>query len=154
MRKFICICLFLTANIFMPALLSAYDSDLIVKELLKTSKMPDGSPVHYTVTDDPEVTVLDITIPPGKETGWHYHPIALYAYVLEGALTVETGDGKSYTYTSGQPIIEFVNQVQNGINKTDKPVRLVVFYLGIKDKPGAVMATGPEKKPETKGEVK
>ena len=154
MKKVICISLFFAVYIFMPVLLFAYDSGLVSVELVKTTKLPDGSPVYYTVTNDPEITVLDITILPGKETGWHYHPVALYAYVLEGTLDVEIEDGKSYTYVSGQPIIEFVNKVHNGINKTDKPVRLIAFYSGIKDKPGTIMVTGPKVKLETKGDTK
>jgi len=69
-------------------------------------------------------------------------------------VTVEIKGGKSYIYSAGQPFVEFVNIVQNGINKTDKPVRLIAFYSGIKGKPGTVMVSGPGSRPEIKGSMK
>jgi len=44
--------------------------------------------------DDPEVTVMTVELSPGTETGWHTHPVLVYAYILSGSLTVEV-EGKN-----------------------------------------------------------
>jgi len=50
-------------------------SGLIIKELLKTDTTSIGQKISYPDFADPAVTMLKITIPPGKSTGWHKHNI-------------------------------------------------------------------------------
>ena len=123
------ICLFLT-----PFLISAgeYEGAVQAKILLKTTTTGSGDPIAYLKTDQPEVTVMKVDIAPGAETGWHTHPVPVYAYVLAGTLTVNIEGHKSLTFNEGDVIIEVMNTRHNGVNTGKVPVRLVVFYTGAK----------------------
>jgi len=82
---------------------------------------PDGTP---------EVTVVVVTIPPGGETGWHVHAVPLFAYVLEGAVTVDYGEKGIKVIEAGDGILEAMNWPHNGMNKGDTPLRILAVYMG------------------------
>jgi len=64
--------------------------------------------------------------------------VAVYAYVLQGSLTIEMETGKRYIFKEGDAIIEVVNTAHNGMNTGKVPVKLVVFYTGEQEKPTTV----------------
>ena len=64
-----------------------------VKKLITSTTSSNGDPLLYLQTAQPEVTALIVTIPPGGSTGWHKHPVPVYAYVMEGVLNVELKSG-------------------------------------------------------------
>ena len=118
-----------------------------VKKLITSSTSSNGDPLLYLQTAQPEVTALVVTIPPGGSTGWHMHPVPVYAYVLEGTLAVELKDGRTFHFKKGDPILEVINTLHNGYNSGRVPVKLVVFYTGavgvpnvIKEVPEAMQA--------------
>ncbi len=127
----------------MPAAASGdgYGGGVAVTELARTSVTADGRPVAYPRTDRPEVTALLVEIPPGGETGWHLHPVPVYAYIISGVLEVEM-DGATRTYHEGEVIIEAVGTPQNGRNRGTTPVRLVAFYTGEQGKPSTQKVEG------------
>ena len=93
-----------------------YASGVEAALILKTTTTTGHYPAKYLNTERPEITVMKVEIKPGAETGWHSHPVPLYAYVLEGDLTVEVKGGKTYHFTAGDAIVEFVNVPHNGKN--------------------------------------
>lgn len=107
-----------------------YANSVAVEKLLTTTSDYTGKSVAYLKTDSPEITVLVVHVPPGGSTGWHLHRVPVYAYMLEGELTVEMKNGTGYTFTKGQPIIEVMNTLHNGRNNGKKEASLVVFYTG------------------------
>jgi quercetin dioxygenase-like cupin family protein len=118
-----------------------------VKKLITSSTSSNGEPLVYLRTTQPEVTALIVTIPPGGSTGWHKHPVPVYAYVMEGVLSVELKDGRTFLFKKGDPILEVINTFHNGYNSGTVPAILVVFYTGavgvpnvIKEEPVAVPA--------------
>lgn len=115
-----------------------YNGAVQAKVILKATKTVTGQDIRYLKTDNPEVTVLDVVLPPGAETGWHIHPVPVYAYVLSGTLEVRTEDGKSNRFKEGDAIIEAVNTPHNGKNIGTTLVHLVVFYTGEVGKPVTV----------------
>ena len=129
----------------MPLSVSAgeYDTGVQGKVILHTDKMSNGEPIDYLDKDHPRVTVMKVEIAPGKETGWHSHPMEVYAYVLTGRLTVELEGGKKTEYKKGDAIIEVVNLKHNGINRGKIPVKLVVFYLGGEGMPTVIKTDKP-----------
>lgn len=129
----------------MPLSVSAgeYDTGAQGKVILHTDKMSNGEPIDYLDKDHPKVTVMKVEIAPGKETGWHSHPMEVYAYVLTGRLTVELEGGKKTEFQEGDAIIEVVNVNHNGINKGKIPVKLVVFYLGGEGMPTVIKTDKP-----------
>ncbi|AGA92069.1 cupin domain-containing protein [Thioflavicoccus mobilis 8321] len=98
----------------------------------------DGAPIAYPCTDRPEVTAAEVTIAPGAETGWHKHPIPLYAYVQQGELEVRLDDGRVSSFHGGDVIFEVVDTWHNGKNVGDDEVKLIVFYLGIAGEPTTI----------------
>lgn len=120
-----------------------YDTGVHGKVILQTDKMSNGEPIDYLDKDHPRVTVMTVEIAPGKGTGWHSHPMEVYAYVLSGRLTVEIEGGKTTEFKKGDAIIEVVNLKHKGFNKGKIPVKLVVFYLGAEDMPNVIKTDNP-----------
>ncbi len=121
--------------------------NVVVKKLIISSRSSNGERLVYLRTNKPEVTALLVTIPPGGSTGWHKHPVPVYAYVMEGALTVELKDGRTFLFKQGEAILEVINTLHNGYNPGSVPTTLVVFYTGavgvpnvVKEEPLAVPA--------------
>lgn len=102
-----------------------------------------GTPLAYP-QGTPNVTSAIVTIPPGGETGWHEHEVPLFAYILEGELTVDYGSKGKKTYHAGEAVLEAVGWPHNGTNTGSAPMKLVAVYMGggsaantIKVAPGA-----------------
>jgi quercetin dioxygenase-like cupin family protein len=105
---------------------------------LKTTTTTGNYPVKYLNTDKPEITAMKVEIAPGAETGWHSHPVPVYAYVLQGDLTVEVKEENTYHFTAGDAIVEVVNIPHNGKNLGTTPVVLIAFYTGETGTPNTV----------------
>ena len=140
-----CVWIWMAFLLMMPfgAKAGEYDSGVQGKIILETEKMSNGEPIDYQDTDHPRVTVMTVDIAPGAKTGWHSHPMPVYAYVMSGRLTVQIEGGKTTEFKKGEAIIEVVNLRHNGINQGKIPVKLVVFYLGGKDVPNVIKADKP-----------
>ena len=117
-----------------------YDSGVKATLILKTTTTTGNYPAKYLNTERPEITAMKVEIKPGAETGWHSHPVPLYAYVQEGNLTVEVRGGNTYHFNAGDAIVEVVNIPHNGKNLGTMPVVLIVFYTGEIGTPNTVMA--------------
>ncbi|MGD9950789.1 MAG: cupin domain-containing protein [Desulfobulbus sp.] len=123
---------------------AGYSSGVTANVLNKTSVTGDGQKIVYPQTDKAEVTAMLVNIAPGAETGWHKHPIPVYAYVISGDLTVELEGGQRFSYSTGNAIIEVVNTMHNGKNTGAEPVKLAVFYLGAEGVPNVIKPEGQQ----------
>jgi quercetin dioxygenase-like cupin family protein len=115
------------------ASVSAFASDyegVKVTLIKKATSAANGQKLAYAKAENPEVTVALVEIPPGGDTGWHSHPILVYAYILSGAITVALEGGGQYDFKEGEAILEVINTPHIGRNKGEAPVKLVVFYTG------------------------
>ena len=139
---FCLISLFLTAP---PALTAEYSAGVSAKILKKTSTTGNGQKITYPLTDRAEITAMTVDLAPGAETGWHKHPVPVYAYVISGNLSVELEDGTQLFYKAGEAIVEVVNTLHNGKNIGTEPVKLAVFYLGIEGTPNVIKPVQTEK---------
>lgn len=117
-----------------------YDQSVQITPLLQTDKTNIGQPIKYPDTDNPEVTIVKVVIPPGAETGWHKHPVHGYAVILQGELNIKRSDGEGYTYRAGDAFAEMVDTIHRGENTGDEPVELIMFITGEKDLPFSVSA--------------
>ncbi len=88
----------------------------------------------------PKVTAAIVTIPPGGETGWHLHEVPLFAYILEGEITLDYGEKGLKVAKAGDGMLEAVDWAHNGMNKTDKPLRILAVYMGAEGIPNAETA--------------
>ncbi len=113
---------------------AGYGSRVSVTPWLKTSTTASGAPMAWPLGQG-EVTMAEVVLAPGASTGWHVHPIPVFAFLLEGTLEVALEGGQTRTYHRGQAIAEVVNIRHNGINRSPGPVRLLVAYCGVKGEP-------------------
>ncbi|MET3135252.1 quercetin dioxygenase-like cupin family protein [Oxalobacteraceae bacterium GrIS 1.11] len=114
---------------------SAIDNSAAVKvtPLMKTSASWDAKPIVYP-QGQAEVTGLVVEIAAGGQTGWHEHPVASFAYVLEGTLEVTRATGETKLVHAGEMFPEVVNTLHNGRSMDGKAVKLLVLYAGSTDK--------------------
>jgi quercetin dioxygenase-like cupin family protein len=115
-----------------------YSSEIKIEKLMKTDTTETGQHIDYPDITSEEVSILKVTIPPGKSTGWHKHLFPVFAYVLKGTLTVQQENGKKIRIQKNEPSAESVNMYHIGMNEGKEPVVLIVFYMGEKDKPISV----------------
>ncbi|MDP3641801.1 MAG: cupin domain-containing protein [Bacteroidota bacterium] len=114
-------------------------SGLIIKELLRTDTTSIGQKMTYPKFSDPEVTMLKITIPPGKSTGWHKHNFPVFAYVIKGTLTVELDDHRVIKFKEDSTFAEMMNTYHNGKNMEDSDLEVIAIYLGGKGQKLSIM---------------
>lgn len=100
-------------------------------------------PIAYPA-GTPKITAAIVTIPPGGETGWHTHAVPLFAYILDGALTVDYGSKGTKVYAAGGGVMEAIEWPHNGTNKGEVPVRLLAVYMGADGVANATTAAGAE----------
>lgn len=111
-----------------------YNSDIKIEKLLKTDTTSIGQHIVYPSFSNDEVTIAKFTIPPGKSTGWHLHNFPVFAYVLQGTLTVDVRDGKSLVFPVNSTFAEVINVYHNGINNGCEDLVLIAFFMGEKGK--------------------
>jgi quercetin dioxygenase-like cupin family protein len=97
---------------------------VVATTLLKTTVTATGQKIVFPIANT-EVTALIVDIPAGADTGWHEHPYPRYAYVLDGAVTVENDTGTRNTYAAGSFIVEQIGTYHHGT--TTMPTRLLVI---------------------------
>lgn len=114
-------------------------SELIIKDLLRTDTTSIGQKITYPEFADPEVTMLKITIPPGKSTGWHKHNIPVFAYVVKGTLTVELEDHRVIQFKEESTFAEMREAYHNGTNMEDSDLVLIAIYMGGKGQKLSIM---------------
>src|ERR1700736_598236 len=119
----------------------------LLTPILESGQTIIGQPIAYP-TGTPKVTAAIVLVPPGKETGWHTHAVPLFAYVLEGELSVDYGDKGIKVYKAGDGLLEAMNWPHNGTNKTAAPVRILAVYMGAEGQTNAEPAATPPAKPQ------
>ncbi len=143
----VCLCLTGLLLIVPPAFTADYNAGVTAKVLKKTSVTGNGQKISYPLTENAEVTAMTVDLAPGAETGWHQHPVPVYAYVVSGTLSVELEDGQVFSFGTGEAVIEVVNTLHNGKNRGTEPVQLAVFYLGAEGMPNVEKPEAAGKKP-------
>jgi len=135
MRKYIlffalfCICYNASAQ---------YNKGIVLEPVLKTDTTSIGQKIVYPNFANDEVSIVKVTIPPGKSTGWHKHTFPVFAYVLKGTLTVEIEGKKTVQFAENSSFSEVINTLHNGENRGNEDVVLIAFFMGEKGKPLSV----------------
>jgi len=100
--------------------------------LLSTGTSILGEPIRYPKTGPAHVTAAIVTLAPGARTMMHKHGVPLFAYILDGELTVDYGKRGTRTYRQGQSFMEAMTVAHFGVNNGSQPVRLLAVYMGAK----------------------
>jgi quercetin dioxygenase-like cupin family protein len=100
--------------------------------LLSTGKTIVGETIRYPRTGEAHVTAAIFTLEPGGKSILHKHGVPLFAYILEGELTVDYGKHGTRTYKKGDSLMEAMNVAHFSVNNGTEPVRLLAVYMGAK----------------------
>lgn len=109
-------------------------ADVRVQPLLRTTTSWNGAQLAWPA-GRAELTVLEVTIAPGAETGWHEHPVPSFGVLLEGELEIRLRGGEVKRLRAGEALAEVVATAHNGRVVGDVPARLLVFYAGAQGVP-------------------
>ena len=115
-----------------------YNKGVVLETVLKTDTTSIGQKIVYPSFANEEVSIVKVTLPPGKSTGWHKHLFPVFAYVLQGTLTVEIENKKTLQFPANSSIAEVLNTLHNGVNNGKEDVILIAFFMGEKGKPLSV----------------
>lgn len=99
-------------------------------ELLKTAKTVAGEDIVYPTSGPAKVTALVVTIAPGTETVLHHHPAPMFAYILEGEVSVDYGAAGKRTFRPGDAFMEAMAASHKGVNAGTVPVRILAVSMG------------------------
>jgi quercetin dioxygenase-like cupin family protein len=119
------------------------DAPLEVRPILSTDKTVTNETIQYPSGAPAHLTAVEIVLQPGQQTGWHIHRVPLFGYILEGELTVDYGPSGQRTYRQGDGFAEATNQVHNGHNRSQTPVKILAVFIGMEGVPGTSLAPPP-----------
>lgn len=89
-----------------------------------------GETIRYPTIGPAQVTAAIVTLAPGASTIVHKHGVPLFAYILDGELTVDYGPHGKRTYGKGTAFMEAMDVAHFGVNTDRGPVRILAVYLG------------------------
>jgi quercetin dioxygenase-like cupin family protein len=131
MRQPLWVAAFLLAVIVAPGKRAgAEDVGYPLVPLLSTGTTVLGEPLHYPASGPAHVTAAIVTLAPGAKTILHRHGVPLFAYILEGELTVDYGVRGKRTYRQGEALMEAMDVPHYGLDTGAQPVRILAVYLG------------------------
>jgi Uncharacterized conserved protein, contains double-stranded beta-helix domain len=97
--------------------------------LLSTDVTTIGQPFSYP-EGPAQLTAAIITMKPGEKTGWHKHDAPLFAYIMEGELTVDYGPAGIKNYVAGDSFVEAFLTEHNGENTGKAIARILAVFAG------------------------
>ncbi len=96
---------------------------------VSTSKTIVGEDIVYP-KGKAVVTSAIVVMAPGERTILHRHGVPLFAYMLEGELTVDYGAHGTRVYKQGDSFMEAMNVSHAGRNTGGGTVRILAVYIG------------------------
>lgn len=100
-------------------------------ELFTTDKTIVDEPLAYPA-GQAEVQAAIVTLAPGEETPMHKHGVPLFAYILEGEVTVDYGSHGKKVYKQGDSFMEAMAVDHVGRSTGTVPVKILAVYMGAK----------------------
>ena len=102
--------------------------DVSAQTILDTNMTVIGQDIQYP-SGSPQIISKIVTIPVGAETGDHIHEYPMFAYIMDGEVSVDYGEQGIKTYVKGESIVEAINYTHNGKNNGDKPTEILVVLI-------------------------
>ncbi|WP_421725755.1 cupin domain-containing protein [Bauldia sp.] len=130
----------LLATIAMPTVAVSEESQQyqnLLTQLFADNKTIIGQAIDAYPTGTPKITAVIVTVPPGKDSGWHTHRVPLFIYVMEGEITVDYGEKGKKVYKAGDTFLEAMDWPHTGINTSNAPVIIMAVYMGVEGTPNA-----------------
>ena len=82
-----------------------------------------------------EAVMAVVDLPPGSAEGRHTHPAEVFAFVLEGPLTLEVEGQPNVTLKAGDYFTLAPGQIHQVVNGGSAPGKLVAVFVTEKGKP-------------------
>ena len=133
LRRTFTVALLLIAGLASVSRASAQDAGYPAMPLLSTGTTIMGEALRYPTTGPAHVTASIVVLAPGAKTIMHKHGVPLFAYILEGELTVDYGPRGTRTYPKGMAFMEAMDVPHFGVNRGTQTVRLLAVYMGAED---------------------
>ncbi|WP_310621886.1 cupin domain-containing protein [Flexibacterium corallicola] len=121
--------------------ISAHENDLYGKTTIlldKATKNNIGQPLAYRSDFPAAITSMIVPLEPGQKIRKHLHVVPVYAYVLEGEITLTYEGDKTRTYKQGEAFLEATNTWHYGVNNGKEPARILAVFLGAEGLPNAI----------------
>lgn len=120
--------LFLSACVLISSGAYAANSETLIQTENHWNKQA-IKPIHI---ENPQITMLRITIPAGEKLAMHKHPVLNIGYLTKGELTVRSEKGDVLVLKPGDPIVELVDIWHYGESTGTEDAEIVVTYVGDK----------------------
>ncbi|MCH2206228.1 MAG: cupin domain-containing protein [Lentisphaerales bacterium] len=112
--------------------------NLKVRTVVKSTKSWDGKTLPAYGKGQPEITILEIEVPPKTKLPVHNHPYINAGVLISGKLKVVTEEDEVLILEPGDPIVEVIGKWHYGFNEQDTPAKIIVFYAGVKGEPTTI----------------
>ena len=76
---------------------------------------------------------------PGATVPLHTHPVPLFAYILQGEITVDYGSRGTHPYRKGDALVEAFEWPHKARNGGKGKVELLAVYAGAEGAPDAIL---------------
>lgn len=101
-----------------------------VREVFSGDKTIAGEKITFP-QKDASIRAIVVTLEPGEKTAWHQHGAPLFAYILQGEVTVFYEGIGDKVFREGEGVMEAMTVTHQGRNTADGETRiLAVFLLG------------------------
>ena len=108
-----------------------------VSEIFKATKTWDGQPIVYP-DGIPEVTLVELSIDDGFNTGYHCHPVVSFVHVLKGELQIQLYNGPKKAFKQGETFAEVIDTWHSG-EAINGPVEALIYYIGEEGTPLTIL---------------
>lgn len=108
----------------------AYSSSVAVKTLLQVTTDVSGRTLVYPSKGQAQVSCMEVELPAGANTGWHFHPNPCVALIVSGEIEVEDETGTVRHFKAGDSFAELVGTKHCGFNRGTVPVKLIFVSIG------------------------
>ncbi|WP_444920321.1 cupin domain-containing protein [Microbulbifer sp. CnH-101-G] len=120
--------------------------DVTFEKLVASTKDWEGHKLPEMKPGQQELTIVRVTIPPGKQMPVHKHPVLNGVYIENGTLTIVLpGQKETLTLGEGKAFIEVTNKWHYGRNDGKEPVTIILFYSGPEGEPTTIFKNPEEK---------
>lgn len=123
--------------------------EFILSIPLSSSETIVGEQIEAYPDGQPEIIGGLIPLAPGYESGWHTHPVPVFAYIMEGEITVDYGTKGLRTYRAGDVFLEAMTWPHNARNLSDSKASVLVVYLGVVGEEYSIPTLAPDNRPNT-----
>ena len=103
-------------------------NEISSQTILETNRTVIGQVISYP-SGSPQITSKIVIIPVGAETGPHIHEYPMFAYIMEGEVSVDYGERGIKTFLKGESIVEAINYTHNGKNNGNEPTKILVVLM-------------------------